>query len=304
MERLWRRVVLLVYAAAMAVMLASCERASPSGDAGRDEGPRVVAMSPALAVMLRDLGMADTLVGRHGFDAWTDQQVPVCGDQAGVNVEVLLAVQPTHVLFQGEAPAEVVRLGERYGWTVRSWPLLTLDEVRACLADVADLFEQRIDPGRGEELLEAFDRAMAPGVPGGADEPGVAQPRVLLLLAVDPPAALGPGSFHHQMLERIGGRPAIDQGSPYMTLSAEDVLRIDADAIILFRPTESTGTAAAGRGGIEALGPLGRLELAAVRSGRVAVIDDPLGFVPGSNLIGLAEQMKMLLRQWVGAGGS
>lgn len=311
------RVCAWIVVVAFAVLpLGACGRGDANNERPAEEEARIVAMSPAIAVMLRDLGLGERIVGRHGFDAWTDQDVPVCGDQAGVDVEMLLAVAPTHVLFEGDAPAAVVRLGEKHGWVVRSWRLLTLDEVRGGLLDLCALFEGEIEAGRCEELVGAFDRAMsarggeeanAEGAEGSAEsagkDEGDSRRGVLLLMGVEPPTALGPGSFHHQILERLGGGAtgaAIEEGGPYMVLSAEDVLALDPDGIILFQP-RAPGAAPASSGLSDpaaALGALAALDLAAARNGRVAVIDDPLGFVPGTNLIRLADEMAETLLRW------
>src|SRR5688572_2242849 len=81
----------------------ACDRSAPApGPATADRAgpPRVVALSPGLAVTMRDLGLGDLLAGRHGFDAWSDPALPVCGDQSGLDYERLLAVRPTHILVQ------------------------------------------------------------------------------------------------------------------------------------------------------------------------------------------------------------
>ena len=69
--------------------------------------------------------------------------------------------------------------------------------------------------------------------------------RVLLLWPTNPPAAVGPGSFHHEVLVRAGGRPAIESGSAYIELDAEGVLALAPDAIMVISPRdvgEAAGT--------------------------------------------------------------
>jgi ABC-type hemin transport system substrate-binding protein len=309
MGRVFAIAVLAALVAAVALAATGCGRGEGAKREESGGEPRIVALSPAIAVTLRDLGLGERIVGRHGFDSWTDQRIPVCGDQAGVDAEMLLAVRPTHVLMQGDPPADVVRLAEQHGWLVWSWRLLPLDEVRGSVVDLSALFKDEIEAGRGAELLEAFDRALPPeggrsgdsaAPTGAAPVGGTRPPRVLLMMGVDPPTVLGPGSFHHQMLERLGGVPAMEEGGRYMLLSAEDVLGVNPEAIILFRPAGGgeVDSADLSGEGVAALGPLAKLDIAAARSGRVAVIDDPLGFVPGTNLIPLAEEMKRVLDRW------
>lgn len=274
--------------------------------------PRIVALSPALAVTLKDLGLADKVVGRHGFDMVLDKSVPVCGDQAGIDYEALLAAKPTHVLLEWGSrplPDRLSQLAAERHWVLKSYPLLKLDDIRASAADMWTLRSWRA-PGRGRA------RPAATEPPGPWETSGVAtrmnaawsrrgdfEPagRILLLGALSPPAALGPGSFHQQILEVIGGRPAITTGSPFMTLDAEDALRLKPDGIIIIRP-RAPGTPAPPAPTRDdltmLLGRVGSLEVPAVRDGHVALIDDPLALTPSTAMIGLADEMAAILRQW------
>ena len=71
--------------------LAGCERQAEQrapaaiDEPGSEQPPRIVVLSPALGVMLTDLGLAGHVVGRHGWDTLLDQSLPVCGDQTGLD---------------------------------------------------------------------------------------------------------------------------------------------------------------------------------------------------------------------------
>lgn len=253
-------------------------------------------LSPAIGVVLRDLGLAHLAVGRHAYDMALDPALPVVGDQAGIDYEPLLRVRPTHVLIEWgsrELPERLTRLAGERGWTLRSYPLLTLDDIRAMTMDVRYMFAGEA-PAGAPDLLAAMDSAWSPqgGVFGG---------RVLLLGSVDPPAVMGPGSFHHQILERIGGRPAVTSGVPWINLNVEDVLRLAPDAIVFVSPRVS-GTPSASSTDPAKVGPLlgriGGLDIPAVREGRLALIDDPLSHTPSTAMIGFAAELTGVLREW------
>ena len=53
-----------------------CKRAA-STPVGAGGGLRIVAASPAVGVIVRDLGLADRCIGRHGFDMVLPKSVPV-----------------------------------------------------------------------------------------------------------------------------------------------------------------------------------------------------------------------------------
>ncbi len=286
-----RRALLLILLAVAA--LPACRREVPVPPA--PSTPRIVALSPALAIMLRDLGIADQVVGRHGWDMVLDKSVPVCGDQAGIDYEALLRAAPTSVLLEWGSrplPSRLEELAASGHWEVANYTLLTLDDMAAAAADLHRRFAPAV-PDLAARMTEAWSRR-GDGFAGAG--------RVLLLLSADPPAALGPGSFHQQILERIGGTPAIAEGKPYVTLDAEDVLRLGPDAIILIVPRAMDAparTAPASPDEVRAmLGRLGSLDIPAARNSRLALIDDPLSLTPSSAMIGLADELARILEGW------
>lgn len=244
---------------------------------------RVAALSPAVALLLDQVGAGHLVVARHGYDLWTDQSLPAAGDQAGIDYEALLAAEPTDVLLEWgsrELPARLVELAEASDWRVESYTLSTLENIAAA----ADALHARY-VGSGVSPSTALERSLQP-VAGASDVGGV-----LVLMSADPPQVLGPGSAHHQMLVRLGATPAIAEGAMWMELDAEDVLRLAPEAIVLIVP--------GGVGDVEqALGRLATLPIPAVESGRVGVIDRPTALLPTLELGEVADDLAALLREW------
>jgi ABC-type Fe3+-hydroxamate transport system substrate-binding protein len=301
--RLVAGVLALGAAGVLAVAVIMAGRLAPATSVGADRGgpPRIVAMSPAIGVMLRDLGLADLVVGRHGFDMVLPEKVPACGDENAVDYETLLRVQPTHLLFQSNArglPDRLRELAERSRWTIVEYPLLELDDVGRCVSDLGDRFGARARTG---ELLQRWSMAMAP-----RGEGLVRAGRVLLLGGVSPPSAMGPGSWHYQILQRLGGTPAITEGSAWITLDAEDVRRLAPDAIVLILPRSPDappGPPLPQSELVPLLGRVGTLDIPAVRRGRIALIDDPLAHTPSTAMIGFADRLAAILTDWAGDDG-
>ncbi|MFN0012033.1 MAG: ABC transporter substrate-binding protein [Phycisphaerales bacterium] len=305
----------------LAFVVLSCERptpAPPQPHAATRPTLRIAALSPAIAVILRDLGHADAIVARHGFDAWSNQALPVAGDQQGFDYETLLRVNPTHVLVQWgggggggggggrDLPARLSQLARERGWLVQDLPLLTLADIERAAASLHTLTTPNALAWTDTPLAARMKAAWAPRTPSLAPAG-----RVLLLYGTNPPTAIGPGSFHHQLLERLGGTPAITSGSPFMQLDVEDVLRIAPDCIVLVRPADATP--ASSTPGPQwrivppeefpaTLGPLAKHPIPAITQRRVGILTDPLAAIPGTNLITLADDLGALLEAISGPG--
>ena len=267
--------------AAFVLVLTSCgER---TNDAVRDDGPRIVSLSPAASIMLREAGLEASIVGRHGWDAVLDQSLPVAGDQTGIDYERLIGLAPTHVVIEWgerELPPRLVSLASERSIEVIQIETLTLADIAAS----AKLIGATFDAEGGAPMV----------FPEPADESRLAWGSVLLVVATSPSVdCLGPGSAHHELLLAGGFEPTIAEGAPWMTLSVEDAIALDPACVVLIQPGGSPDAAA---GSIEQrLGPLAGTDITAVRLGRVVLIDDPLALIPSTNLIGLGERMRARL---------
>lgn len=329
MTSCWKMGAGIVLTWLFAIVGAGCGE-SPSG-AGPGVGEpggaeRIVALSPAVAVMLRDLGVADRVVGRHDYDLVLSPDVPAVGHQEAIDYEALLTVRPTHVLIEWGSrplPPRLGELAERHGWAVVRVRLLTLDDIARTVDDLAIMFGV-VDPfGAGDRRPPGMDTPRGVGgMPRFVDPvtrleqtlPSARLARawqrrgegfegvggVLLLGSVDPPGVLGPGSFHHQILERIGGVPAIAEGSPWIELDVEDIHRLAPGAIVLIAPRAGGGVDPVSVEEIRRrLGRIGGLDIPAVRDGRLGLIDDPLALTPSTAMAGFADELAGMLAGWV-----
>lgn len=258
------------------------------------DGPRIAVLSPALAVIVRDLGLEADIVARHGFDIVLDKSIPVAGDQSGLDYEALLLAKPTHVLIQWgqrEFPRRLGDLADERGWIVEDFDLLTLSDISETTAAIEQLFDIDADRRLSDILPDAWAASEV-------DLSGVG--RVLMLAATQPPRALGPGSYHHQILVSLGAEPAITDGASWKELDAEDVLRLAPDAIILIQAaTFGAETTEPNWDDLLAqLGRVGDLDIPAIRGRRVVLIDDPLALIPSTATADLSAQIRSILERW------
>jgi len=265
-------------------VVACAEESAGPTDGATENGLRLAVLSPASAVILRNLGREDSVAARHGFDIVLDPALPVAGDQAGLDYETLLRTDPTDIILEQSAqeiPVKLEEFAEKHGWRVHTIPMVSLMDIRDAIGTL-----DAISSGTGEgtdagaAMLTRFDRAIL-------ERPTSAKPlgRVLLLTWTDPIGVMGPASFHFELLAALGATPIPETGAMYMTIDAEDVLRMDPDSIVLLMPGRKDGKIE------EALGPLADIHLRAVEEGRTVLINHPLGLTPSTSMIDLADEL-------------
>lgn len=313
----------------LALLLTACGRAptpptpgeSARNPQGRDEATdtRLAVLSPALASTLIELNLGDLIVAKHDYDTLAGDDIPAVGHNEAIDYEALLATEPTHILIERSragVPTRLQQLAADRNWTVRTFPLLTLDDIARAADNLALSFGAATfddTSARAPGPVPGIDRFRDPSERLGQDLPSAALVRalqpiegvdrvgpVLLLAAVDPPAAVGPGSFHHDILVRMGTTPAITEGSPWMELDAEDILRLAPRAIVLIAPRPLD--APSGDAGPEAtrarLGVLAHLPIPANERDQLATVDEPLALLPGLTIVRFAEDLRRTLERW------
>lgn len=287
---------------AVFVTSAACLLGAPSGcdhaptpeaepTPGTARTPRLAVLSPALAQTIRDLQRESTIVARHGWDSFTPPAIPAAGSESGIEYEILLRARPTHVLLQTgakELPPRLVELATQGGWSIETVPALSLDDVRSSIIRLAELCAA--EPGHAKRLEDKFDKAFVLRT-----DFELKAGRVLILAGTDPPGVMGPGSFHFELVRRLGGTPVPDQGAAYMQLSLEDVARLDPDSLVLLLPGYTSDTNPPWR---DALGPLDKLSLRCVAQGRVVLITDDRCQLPASSLADTANEVAAQVGAW------
>ncbi|MFO0830844.1 MAG: hypothetical protein U0637_03265 [Phycisphaerales bacterium] len=300
----------MIAAVIACALLAGCPKDPPSAPAPQagapTPSPRIVSLSPAISVILRDLGHERSIVGRHAYDPVLSPTLPACGDQTGIDYEPLVRAKPTHVFTQWgsrELPERLTTLAGAQGWTLRDIPILSVDDIGTAIATLDRSVRGAQDDApvspTALQLQTALNNLAHPAT--RPDRSGAG--KVLILISTAPPTALGPGSAHDQLLRALGATPALTDAKPYTELTHEQLVKLAPDAIILFwqRTPQGQPDAATEAGATpkdDPWKPLRPLNLPALNKGHAAVIDDPLALVPGTSLIPVGEKMKTLLSEW------
>jgi ABC-type Fe3+-hydroxamate transport system substrate-binding protein len=335
-RNLYRRILCVLAASCLAFSACSKEPATPTQQktppSGSSKAPqttpaRIVALSPAIAVVLRDLGYEPQIIARHVYDDVLPSALPAVGDQAGIDYEALLRLSPppTHIFTQWGArdlPPRLQELAIKNHWTLANIEMNSLADIRAAVRTLDEAVQctpsksttSHTSPplpayspcSRAAQLisqlgtlLEAIQPSIQPSTQSSNPPP-----RVLLLIAAAPPAALGPGSCHDELLRAVGGLQALKDGRAYMELAHEDLVRLDPDAIILFLPRSRAGnsTEAGATPRDDPWKPLRPLKLRALESGRIAIIDDPQSLLPSTAVIPVSQRMRALVESWTSKG--
>jgi ABC-type hemin transport system substrate-binding protein len=292
--------------ALLAVLLAACEKPKPPPPRAAPSQVRIVSVSPAVGIMLADLHYDHLCVGRDAHDLALHRSIPVVGNQNAIDYEAVIAANPTHVFTQWgsrDLPARLVDLGRVNNWKVIDSRLLSMDDIRLTTVQL----DQELCTATGakapseacRDLLARMDVAWTRPAEKDYSKLG----KVLLLAQTSPPAAFGPGSCHYQLLEKLGVKPAIGSGAAYITLDSEDLLHLAPDAIILINPRSPDlpppSPEDAKKLRDARFAAIAALDLPAAKSGRMAVIDDPRGFIPSTSLIRVAEEVREVLDGWL-----
>jgi ABC-type Fe3+-hydroxamate transport system substrate-binding protein len=280
---------------------------------------RFAVFSPALGVMLRDLGYEDSIVGRHNFDIALSNSIPIVGSHIDVDYEMLLTVKPTDIFFEinaSEIPPRLSSLAEQQGWTIWSYKLESLDDIATTLDDLylklvgfkssdieIDPLTLEFDPSARFNTELPSAKLVESWSPMGSSANGAG--RMLLIASVDPPGAMGPGSFHAQMIERLGVSSAISEGGMWQELDYEDIVHLNPDSILVFSPRQPNESDLIGEPEpmswdeiSNQIGGISELPISAVESKQIAVVEHPLGLLPSSSLAQVADQIAEILHRW------
>jgi ABC-type Fe3+-hydroxamate transport system substrate-binding protein len=334
-ERFWTWLGALVLAA----VVSGCGREPSKSDTTGTQTPparelRIVAHSPALAVILKDLGYESQIVGRHAYDLVLDPAVPSCGELGTIDYETLIRVRPTHVFIQWgarELPQRLTELAAANQWVVMNLNPLGLDEIESCARQMDEaVFAWTVGEEKKEEGMPGPGRPRPQGADDSRGPEHVKPPmpfedemrrawrdrgdgmkragRILVLGSAKPLGAMGPGSFHHQLLERLGGVPALGGAdttkfkAAWVTLDLEDLQALAPDGIVIFAPrpqrTPKPEKMATPEELIAMMGRAAELNVPAIKNKRVAVIDDPLGLTPSTAMIGVSDELAAIVLAW------
>jgi len=250
---------------------------------------RIVSLAPSNTEIAFTLGLGDRLVGVTDFCDYPPEALEI-EKIGGVepNLEQIVALDPDLVLaIGGEPDPPIIGQLQELGLTVL---VLKPGDLDALYHDIELVGQAAGVPERAAELVAGMRERVAAVT---ATTAGVTErPLVFYELdATDPtrPWTAGCGSWHDEFIGMAGGTNlAGTQESPWVQLSAEEIVAQDPDVIVLGDAAwGTTPEAVAQRPGWEVI--------SAVREGRVYPIDDNLISRPGPRVVEGIEELARLI---------
>jgi iron complex transport system substrate-binding protein len=221
---------------------------------------RIVSLAPETTELVFALGLGERLVGRTTWCDWpaAARLIPDVGNGIGPNVEAIVARHPDLVLvYPSEANRPAVQQLAALGIPAAA---LKQDAIADWRATVRWVARATGTDSVAESLLTDFYRRLA----AARRQASEAALSVFVVADVNPPMAIGGGSFISELVTLAGGRNAFgDIRSPSAVVGLESVAQRNPD-VVLVLGSDSEAVALARRPGWQAIG--------AVRRGRVLAI--------------------------------
>jgi iron complex transport system substrate-binding protein len=263
--------VLVVIAAMTALAAVMCSRGQTAPAASTDLR-RVVSVTPATTEAMFALGAGDRVVGRSRFCDWPPKaaKLPTVGGFVDVDLEAILQLRPDLVV--GSSGPASTRLANQLGARgIATWfPILdSFASIDTMLLGLGDRTGHETDARQIVEQVDA--RALAVERAVSADPPR----RVLMVLDVTPPVAVGPKSFADEMIRRARGVNVLTDGGPWQTLGIERIIELDPDVVV-----DASAEPGGASSGITPQAP-GWRDVRAVQQGRVVTMTDTRVLRPG-----------------------
>ncbi len=258
------------------------------------EPPRIVSLAPNLTELVCVLGLRESLVGRTSACDYPPDidSVPVVGGFGRPNLEALLEVGATLILFSDAEKPGLLRWAENAGARVLRLPCTTWQEIEEAARTIGQAAGVETE---AEHWIKNSQARWAKLEAETQGRPHV--PRVYVELWASPLTTVGRQSHLHELIGRAGGKNIAEElGGAYPHVSAEWVLRQAPEAILVLsmQPDAASIPNFARRPGWSAI--------PAVRNGQViADLDPDLLLRPGPRLIDGAEQLAARLAVVQGA---
>ncbi|GIX06702.1 MAG: ABC transporter substrate-binding protein [Candidatus Poribacteria bacterium] len=239
---------------------------------------RLVSISPNCTEILFALGVGDRVVGVTTNCDYPEaaRAIEKVGD-FHLNYEKILSLRPDLVVGSESFHQEAKRVLESRGLRVFLVADRSIDGLFASIEQLGKLLEASEAAVRLRERYEQVRAQVAERIP-------YRRLRVLWVQYHQPLSTVGPGNFHHDLIQLAGGENvAADLSTGYGPISEEVVLERDPEVVLTLGEEL--------REWVQERFPT----VTAVRAGRVYVFNDAAALRPGPRLIEAIQSLHRLL---------
>ncbi len=247
---------------------------------------RVIALYGAFNEILAAMGLEGRIVARTRADRLPPSIVdkPSIGTHMRPNIEMVLGLDPDLVLQMSgrkEASQAVATL-RRYGLSTAFFKATSFVELYSVIQRLGVLTGAQ--PAASDLIASMKDRLAR--VRKGT---GTGRPKVFFEVRYPNLLAAGRGSIVSDVIRAAGGENCVTSAKKLVRLSEEELLRLDPDVYVLQKgPMNPNPSPLAERSHFRTL--------AAVRDGRVLVVDEKSFSRPGPRNVDAVERLAALLR--------
>lgn len=290
------RAVMLGFALLLMTALAACKTPDPErvdgqvpvsekplfpvvvkDDAGRsvtipEKPDRIVSLAPANTEIVAALGLESMLVGVTTYCDYPEsvKDLPKVGDFATPNIEAISAAKPDIILATTGVQADVIAQLEGLGATVLAIDPQNLKGVMSAIKTVASATGV---PEKGDELVEDMTLSLEEVRAAVAETSAVP---CFIEIAQNPLYTAGAGTLIDDLIIAAGGKNIVAEKG-YVGYSLEKLVELDPAVYLATKGSMSDPADLAKRQGYSSL--------AAVKGGRVYVLEDNLVSRPGPRVI-------------------
>ncbi len=246
---------------------------------------RIVSLSPSVTEVLFALGVApERIAGVTRFCDYPPEARtrPQIGGIVDPSLEAILVARPDLVLAVRGTPIDLVERMRSLGLAVFAIDdRVGLEDIEGILSQVAELVGPD-EPERARSLLRAYHEGI-PRFRAWSDSiPNDARPLVLYCDPTHPGWSAGPGSHIDDLIRLAGGRNVITDGLAWPQISAERLMLLSPELLLLAWSEGSDRETA--RGALARHPGWRRAE--ALREGRMCWIDAGILLRPGPRMLG------------------
>lgn len=250
---------------------------------------RIISLAPSNTEILFAVGAGPQVVGVTQFCNYPAEatKLPQVGGFSAktISIETIVSLKPDVVFAGDESQQQVIEALEQVKIPVVAVKASTLDEVYQNIALVGQATGHSEDAATVVSSMQAKAAAVATKLKDVADKP-----KVFYQVYDEPLMTAGPHTFIGQLIELAGGQNIFaDAQDDYPQISAEEVVARDPQVVLGPESSSSTLT-------VEKVTQRpGWQNIAAVKDGRVVLVNDDMVSRPGPRLVDALEAIAKAL---------